>query len=275
MENQVILVTGASSGIGKVTALHLIKKGYVVYGAARRVEQMQEIVDAGGFALKLDVTNEEEVKHCIQEIISKHQKIDVLINNAGFAVYGPVEDVPLSQARRQFDVNLFGLAAVTQEVIPHMRKAQKGQIINISSIVGKIYMPFGAWYVASKHALEGWSDCLRTELKPFGVDVVIIEPGIIKTEFADVMYQPMVDVASEPYAKTTKLLADATKSSYEKEGEASDPIVIAEVIEKSISSKNPKTRYARGAKAKLILFLRRWLPDKLFDKALLSQIKNA
>ena len=169
---KVIIVTGASSGIGKATALQLIKERHIVYGAARRVEKMQDLVSDGGKFIAMDVTNHNQVHSQIGKIIADEGKIDVLINNAGYAVYGPVEEINYEQAKRQFDVNLFGLAEVTKAVLPTMREHKSGTIINISSVGGKIYTPLGAWYHATKHALEGWSDCLRLELKQFGIDVV-------------------------------------------------------------------------------------------------------
>jgi len=272
---KVILVTGASSGIGKATALQLIKEGHIVYGAARRTDKMQDLVTAGGHALKLDVTDEANVKQVVADIIHNEGKIDVLVNNAGYAVYGPIEEVSLEDARRQFEVNIFGLASITQLVIPHMRKAKSGTIINISSVGGKIFTPFGGWYHATKHALEGWSDCLRLEMQDFGIDVVIIEPGIIKTEFAEVLYDPMVErTKGGPYEKTSKMLAEATVEMYKDPKATSPPEGIAETISKAISAKNPKTRYASGKMAKPVLFLRKWTSDKLFGKMMMSRIEK-
>ena len=272
---KVILVTGASSGIGKATAEHLIADGHTVYGAARRVEKMKGLEEKGGYAIQMDVTKENEIQACVNQIIEKEGHIDVLVNNAGYAVYGPVENVSLDDARRQFEVNLFGLAAITKEVIPHMREQKSGTIINISSVGGKVYTPFGAWYHATKHALEGWSDCLRLELEEFGIDVVIIEPGIIKTEFADVMYDPMVERSKgTPYEKKTEILAKATKGAYEKDGQNSPPSVIAKTISNAVSSKRPKTRYAAGKLAKMLIFLRGLISDRWFDKAVMSQVNS-
>jgi NADP-dependent 3-hydroxy acid dehydrogenase YdfG len=178
MKKQVILVTGASSGIGKDTAKTLINAGHTVYAAARRVEKMNDLKDMGGIPIKMDITNDAEVQAAVDQILDEQQTIDVLINNAGYAIYGAVEDTTIEDAKRQFDVNIFGLASITQKVLPTMRKNKKGKIINVSSMGGKMYTPLGAWYHATKHALEGWSDCLRLELKEFGIDVVIIEPGL-------------------------------------------------------------------------------------------------
>ncbi len=274
MKKKVILVTGASAGIGKSTALQLIKEGHIVYGAARRIEKMKELEEAGGFALKMDVLNEDEMTAGVQQITDKHGGIDVLVNNAGYAVYGSVEDITIDEARRQFEVNIFGLARLTQLVLPNMREKKSGTIINISSVGGKIFTPLGSWYHATKHALEGWSDCLRMEVEQFGIDVVIIEPGAIKTEFIDVMNQPMLDRSADgPYEAMAKALDKAGKEAYEKKGRHSGPEVIANTISKAIAASRPKTRYASGAMAGLLLFLRKWLSDRGFQKMLMSQLK--
>ena len=222
MKQKIILITGASSGIGKATAKRLISEGHIVYGAARRVENMSDLEEMGGHAIRMDITNEAEVTAAVQRIMDENDRFDVLVNNAGYAVYGAVEQIPIDQARRQFEVNLFGLASLTQKIIPIMREQGAGQIINISSVGGKIYSPLGAWYHATKHALEGWSDALRIELAQFGIQVSIIEPGAIVTEFTDVMNEP---------------------------------------------------RYAAGKMSGQVLFLRRWLSDKAFDKMLMGMGK--
>jgi len=271
---KIILVTGASSGIGKATAERLLAEGHKVYGAARRLEKLNYLEEKGGKALEMDVTNPEQVKEGIELITDVEGQIDVLINNAGYAVYGAVEDVDLDDARRQFEVNIFGLAQVTKEVIPHMRKRKKGKIINISSVGGKIYTPLGAWYHATKHALEGWSDCLRLELKPFNIDVVIIEPGIIGTEFADVLYDPMMERAKgSPYEDISNKIGNSARERYADPKESSSPSVIANLISEAINSDNPRTRYSGGKLAKFILSMRKLLSDKMFDKLIMSQVK--
>ena len=273
MEKKVILITGASSGMGKETALQLIKEGYTVYGAARRVEQMKDLEEKGGHALAMDVTNEEQMKAAVSKIIEKQGRIDVLVNNAGYAIYGAVEDTTIADARRQFEVNIFGLARLTQLVLPHMRKQGSGRIINTSSMGGKIYTPLGAWYHATKHALEGWSDCLRLELKQFGIDVVIIEPGIIKTEFGDVMTAPMMERSgTTAYATLAKSVEKATSDSYEKGG-SSPASVISNLISKAVKARKPKTRYVAGKLAKPLMFVRKYFGDRFFDWAVMSQVK--
>lgn len=260
--------------MGKETALQLIKEGHIVYGAARRVESMKELVDNGGHAIKMDVTNEETIKQGVEQLIQEQGKIDILINNAGYAIYGAVEDTSIEDARRQFEVNIFGLARLTQLVLPHMREQKSGKIINISSMGGKIYTPLGAWYHATKHALEGWSDALRIEVKQFNIDVVIVEPGAIATEFGDVMLEPMLSRSGEgPYSHIAHSMANATRSSYEKKGASSPPSVIANVISKAINAKKPKTRYVAGKMAKPLMFMRKRLSDRMYDRIIMSQVK--
>jgi len=273
MNKNVILITGASSGIGKITAMQLIKEGHIVYGAARRIEKMNDLIEEGGHAIQMDVTDETQMEQAVNQIINEQGKIDVLVNNAGYAIYGAVEDTTIADARRQFEVNIFGLARMTQLVLPHMRAAKSGKIINISSMGGKMYTPLGAWYHGTKHALEGWSDCLRLELKQFGIDVVIIEPGIIATEFGDVMTKPMLERSGKGnYSKLANAVAASTKESYE-QGGGSSPNVIANVISKAVKSKKPKTRYVAGKMAKPLMFIRKYFGDRIFDKALMSQVK--
>jgi NAD(P)-dependent dehydrogenase (short-subunit alcohol dehydrogenase family) len=273
-KKSVVLITGASSGMGKETALTLAREGHIVYGAARRVDKMRDLVEAGGHALELDVTDEAKVREVVARILKEAGRIDVLINNAGFAVYGAVEDTSLDDARRQFEVNLFGVAALTKAVLPAMREQKRGRIINITSMGGKLHTPLGAWYHASKHALEGWSDCLRLELGQFGIDVVIVEPGAIATEFGAVMTQPMLDRSSNgPYGPMTRAVAQATNATYEK-GDSSPASVVAKTISKAIAATRPKTRYVVGKYARPLLFMRRWLSDRAFDGIVMSQVKR-
>lgn len=267
---QIILITGASSGMGKAFAKRLINEGYIVYGAARRVDHMQDLVQAGGRSIALDVTDDASIRAAVERIIGEEGRIDVLINNAGYAIYGSVEETAVGDARRQFEVNLFGLGRLTQLVIPHMRQAGKGRIINISSMGGKMYTPLGAWYHASKHALEGWSDCLRLELKPFGIDVVIIEPGIIKTEFADVMTGPLLQRSGVgPYGELARRVAKGAENGMAN-GKGSGPDVVAALIAKAVRARPPRTRYAGGFLAKPVIWLRVYLGDRFFDRMIMK-----
>ena len=272
---KVILITGASSGIGKDTAISLIKYGHVVYGAARRLEMMQDIIQAGGHAIKMDILKERNIDDVVNQIIKEQSRVDVLINNAGYGLWGAVETISIDEAKRQFDVNIFGLAYLTKKIIPIMRKQKSGKIINMSSMGGKVYTPFGAWYHATKYALEGWSDCLRIELKSFGIDVILIEPGVIKTEFQDVMMDSTVERSiGTPYEKKLKALEKATQEMYTR-GIGSPPSTITKLIIKAINSHNPKRRYVGGLFAKPMLFIKKWFGDKMYEKAIMSQIKKA
>ena len=272
---KVILITGASSGIGKDTALSLIKDGHIVYGAARRLEMMQDIIQAGGHAIKMDILKDRNIDDVVNQIINEQNRIDVLINNAGYGLWGAVETISIDEAKRQFDVNIFGLAYLTKKIIPLMRKQKSGKIINMSSMGGKVYTPFGAWYHATKYALEGWSDCLRIELKSFGIDVILIEPGVIKTEFQDVMMDSTVERSiGTPYEKKLKALEKATQEMYAR-GIGSPPSTITKLIIKAINSHNPKRRYVGGLFAKPMLFIKKWFGDKMYEKAIMSQIKKA
>jgi short-subunit dehydrogenase len=269
---KVILITGASSGMGKEAAKKLIQQGHAVYAVARRIDQMQDLKTLGGMPMQMDVTNEADIQKVVHAIIQKEGKIDVLWNNAGYGLYGSVEEVPIEEARKQFEVNMFGLAAMTQQVIPHMRNARAGTIINTSSMGGKIYTPMGAWYHATKHAVEGWSDCLRLELKQFNIHVVVLEPGVIATEFGSVMEDSITKFSLHgPYGEIVKKLVHASKNMYEK-GQASKPKIIVDTIDKIVNSAKPKTRYRVGMWAKPMVWLRIYLGDRIFDKIIMSQI---
>lgn len=268
---KVVLITGASSGIGKETAKLLVKQGYTVYGAARRVDKMQDLKDAGVKVIAMDVTDENSMQQGVNQIIEKEQRIDVLLNNAGYGSYGALEDVPISEAKYQFEVNIFGLARLTQLVLPVMRKQRSGKIINISSIGGRIGEPHGAWYHATKFAVEGLSDSLRMELKQFGIDVVVIQPGAILTEWNTIARENLMKVSGNTAYKDLaqkhfNMLANADKN-------GSQPIVVAETIVKAINAAKPKTRYATGGGAKAILLLRSILSDRMFDRVMLGLMR--
>lgn len=268
---KVALVTGASSGIGKETAKLLVEKGYTVYGAARRMDRMEELKASGVKLLAMDVTNDASMVSGVEEILRNEQRIDVLVNNAGYGSYGSLEDVPLSEAKHQFEVNIFGLARLTQLIVPHMRAQRSGKIVNISSIGGKMGEPHGAWYHATKYAVEGLSDCLRMELKQFGVDVIIVEPGAIVTEWNTIAREHLKKVSGQTAYGT---LANKHAKMLEKaDGWGSQPTVIAKAILRGVEARRPKTRYAAGAGAKPIIFARWLLSDRLFDRIMLAQMK--
>ncbi|KOR32260.1 short-chain dehydrogenase [Achromatium sp. WMS3] len=273
MNKKVILITGASSGIGKDAAKALVAQGHTVYVAARRIDKMADLQSLGCISLQMDITQEKDIQAVVNTIMQNHSSVDVLCNNAGFGLYGAMEDILIDEARYQFEVNLFGLARLTQLLLPGMRAKKAGRIINISSIVGKMYLPLGSWYIATKHALEGWSDCLRLEVAQFGIDVVIVEPGAIKTEFADVSRLPMIERSGQgAYSGLVQAITKLHKKEH-KDGGGSDPQVITKIIVQAVNAKKTKTRYAAGKYSGSMLFLRRWLSDRMFDKLLISIIK--
>jgi len=264
-DKPVSLVTGASSGIGEAVVRALLEKGHHVYAAARRVERMQELEDAGASVHYLDLTEENSLIALVETIAVEVGCVDVLVNNAGFGVYGPVEEVPLDEARRQFEVNLFGLARLTQLLVPDMRERGSGRIVNISSVGGRIYTPMGAWYHASKHALEGWSDCLRLELAPFDIDVVVVEPGAIRTEFGEIAVAPLLERSKDgPYGEIARAMAAATREIIATRGSA--PSVIANSVVKALEAKRPRTRYVAGHLARPLAVTRRIVGDRFFDR---------
>ncbi|MGC4102440.1 oxidoreductase [Ferruginibacter sp.] len=269
---KVILITGASSGMGKQTAIKLIQEGHSVYPVARRIDQMQNLKSLGGYPMQMDVTNENDIQNVVESILKKEGKIDVLWNNAGYGLYGSVEDVSLEEARKQMEVNVFGIAAMSQKVVPQMRKQKSGIIINTSSMGGKMYFPMGAWYHASKHAVEGLSDCMRLELKQFNIKVVVLEPGFIATEFGSVLINNFSKISGQSaYSGMMTKIIDGTKKAAQGNG-SSKPSVIADTISKIVSSKNPKTRYRVGKFAKPMVWMRTYLGDRLFDKIVMSQM---
>jgi NAD(P)-dependent dehydrogenase (short-subunit alcohol dehydrogenase family) len=266
-------VTGASSGMGKEIAKRLISDGFQVYVAARNVEKMADLAKLGARTLKMDVSREDQIKAAVATIQSEAGGVDVLVNNAGFGLYGPVEDVPIDEARYQFEVNVFGAARLTQLLLPAMRERKSGTIINITSMGGKIYTLLGAWYHATKHALEGWSDCLRLELAPFGIRVVVIEPGLIETGFGDVVSEGLLARSGAgAYSNLTRAVAKSTQDAYG-HGRGTSPGVIADIVSKAIRARKPRTRYVAGAYAKPMIAIRKWFGDRLFDRLIMSQMK--
>lgn len=268
------LVTGASSGMGKAIARRLIQDGYQVYVAARNVEKMADLISLGAQPLRMDISRDDEMVSGVNTILAQTGGIDVLVNNAGFGLYGPVEEIGLDEARYQFEVNLFGAARLTQLLLPVMRDRRSGHIINITSMGGKMYSLLGAWYHATKHALEGWSDCLRLEVAGFGIKVVIVEPGVIETSFGDVASDRIIRqrLVSGPYGHLAKMVAMSIKKTYG-QGTGSSPEVIAQVVSRAVKSSNPRTRYAVGKFAKMLIRMRVWLGDRIFDRIILSQTR--
>lgn len=267
------LVTGASSGIGKEIAKRLIAEGYHVYAAARQMEKIQDLARLGATPLRIDISRDDEIKDAVGFILREAGGIDVLVNNAGFGLYGAIEEVSLEEARYQFEVNVFGTALLTQLLLPAMRRNRSGIIVNITSMGGKIYTLLGGWYHATKYALEGWSDCLRLELAPLGIKIVIIEPGLIETGFGNVAVEGLVKRSSNgPYAKLAQDVARSTMQAYG-HGRGTDPSKVADVVAKAIKARKPSTRYAVGKYARVMIMLRKWLGDRMFDRIVMSLMR--
>ncbi|SEN55897.1 oxidoreductase [Nonomuraea pusilla] len=269
MAAKVCLITGASSGIGHATALELLRAGHVVYGAARRVGRMAAIDEAGGRALPVDVTEEEHLQRAVRTVLDEQGRIDVLVNNAGAVLHGAVEDTPLTMARDEFEVNLFAPARLVQLVLPHMRRQESGTIVNVSSVGGELAFPLGAWYYASKHALEAFSDTLRMETGPFGIDVVVIQPGIIRTGFEAETPRQLREISGHgAYGVMAEAMARVAEApAGHQSDQATDPAVVATTIRQAIEADRPQTRYVVGWQAEALLNLRRTLSDRDFDAA--------
>lgn len=267
---KVALVTGASSGIGMKTAQMLQLEGWSVWCAARSLDKMESLKQKGMHTLFLDLTDEGSAEKCVRTVWETEGRIDVLVNNAGYGQYGPVETVDISEARRQLEVNLLGLAKMVQLVMPIMRQQNSGRIINVSSMAGKMYTRFGAWYHASKFALEGFSDCLRVEAKQWGVKVILIEPGCIKTPWNDIACDHLEECTQgTPYQKAAAKTASTMRKLYAMPL-ASQPDLIAKIIVRAATRRNPRTRFLVGFLAKPAVLMRRLLPDRLLDWVLLK-----
>jgi NAD(P)-dependent dehydrogenase (short-subunit alcohol dehydrogenase family) len=275
-KGQAVLVTGCSSGIGHATAVRLHTAGLDVYASSRRPEALADLAAAGIRTLRLDVTDEESMAAAVGKIAAQHGAVGVLVNNAGFELAGPAEEVPLAEARRQFDTNLFGMARLTQLVIPGMRQAGGGTIINLSSVFGRFAVPGNAYYAASKHAVAAFSDALRLELAAFGIRVVLIEPTAARTGLnANTTWAP--SSPGSPYGEFRSQLADWHARTY-----AGPPYNtagrlsvtagdVAAVIARAATSRRPRARYPVGFLARALFALRRWLPTPIFDAFVRTQ----
>ena len=266
------LITGCSSGIGRATAERLAKKGWTVYATARNVEAIAQLREHGCRLLPLDVTDEGSMRRTVEEVERVEGAVGVLINNAGYSQSGAVEDVPMEKLRRQFETNVFGLVRMCQLVLPGMRGQGFGRIVNLSSMGGRLTFPGGGFYHASKYAVEAISDALRFEVRGFGVEVVVIEPGLIRTGFAETAVSSMGDPAKPsnngPYAGFDAGVARATRENYERGPLAKlggGPEAVAETIERAISTARPRTRYTVTPSAKLLISARKLLPDRAWD----------
>jgi NAD(P)-dependent dehydrogenase (short-subunit alcohol dehydrogenase family) len=274
MAKPVALITGASAGIGFAAAKKLSSHGFMVYAGARRVDRMEPLKAFGVQVLALDVTDDGSMRAAVGRVLEERGSIDVLVNNAGYGSYGALEEVDLAEGRRQFDVNVFGLARMTQLVLPAMRQAGRGRIINISSIGGKFYEPMGAWYHATKFAVEGMSDSLRLELKPHGIAVSIIEPAGTQSEWGGISAEGLLaSSGGGPYADQAREMA-AVLASTDRAGTSTRPEVVADAVLHAARAVRPRTRYPVGRGAAAITGLRRLLPDRLFDAVVAAALKR-
>ena len=272
--SKAVLITGCSTGIGRATAERLASRGWSVYATARNAESIADLATRGCKTLALDVCDEASMRTAVQTVERAEGAVGVLINNAGYGLEGAFEEVPMTDIRRQFETNVFGLIAMTKLVLPAMRGQRWGRIVNLSSMGGKLTLPGGSYYHATKHAVEALSDALRFEVKGFGIDVVVIEPGPIKTRFGDTAAGSIAAHADSPYAAFNAVLEKQIREAYEggpMARFAAPPEAVAEVIEKAITAASPKTRYKITIAARVLMGLRRVLPDRAFDAFLRTQ----
>ena len=265
MEGKVILITGGSSGIGHDSAIKLSSQGHIVYAAARRVEKMEDLKQYGVHVLPVDVTSEESMKNCVEALIAEQGRIDVLVNNAGYGYFGAIENVTMEEARRQLEVNIFGLARLTQLVLPYMRAQGSGRIVNVSSVAGKVVLSYGGWYHVSKFAVEAFSDALRMEVKPFGIDVAMIEPSGIKTDWGLIAADHLTESsAGTVYEKTAAREAEIMRFAYQS-NYLSGPGAVTKTICKAVNARRPRVRYTPGRGASTLLFFHAILPARWWD----------
>jgi len=264
-----VLITGCSSGIGHETARHLAEEGHRVYATARRPEAIEDLRQAGCETLACDVTDEASMKACVEAVEAAEGGVYALVNNAGYSQSGAVETVPMESVRRQFETNVFGLLRMCQLTLPGMRSRGEGRIVNVSSMGGKLTFPGGGVYHATKHAVEALSDAMRFEVRGFGIDVVVIEPGLIKTGFADAALGSMEGTEEGgPYGEFNKAVGEATAGAYES-GFAKlggGPDAVARKIERAITASRPKPRYKVTASAGLMMAQRGLMSDRMWDR---------
>jgi NADP-dependent 3-hydroxy acid dehydrogenase YdfG len=267
-----VLITGCSSGIGEATAMRLVRGGWDVYASARRPETLSALVDAGCTTLALDVTDETSMGEAVSAVLEGSGRIDGLVNNAGYSQSGALESLDLDDVRRQFETNVFGLLRLTQLVLPTMRDQRSGRIVNIGSMGGKLTFPGGGVYHASKYAVEALSDALRFEVAGFGIDVVLIEPGLITSKFDEKVAAGMPELDG-PYATFNEAVLKSTTEAYDgpmaKLG--GPPDAVAKTIEKALTKKRPRARYLVTPSAYGAIASRRMMPDRAWDLAMRSQ----
>ena len=261
----VILITGASSGIGYNAAQALARQGHRVYAAARRIELMESLRANGIVPMKMDVTDSQSMSEGVQKVLEAEGRIDVLVNNAGYGYFGAIENVTMEEARRQVEVNVFGLAELTQLVLPAMRKQGSGRIVNISSIAGRMVLPFGGWYHVSKFSVEALSDALRMEVQPFGIDVVLIEPGGIKTDWGIIAAKHLRESSQGTAYENNALLEAALLDKAYRGNYLSSPAVVTRAICRAVGSRRPRARYRVGLGSRSMIIFHALLPTRCWD----------
>jgi short-subunit dehydrogenase len=273
--SEAALITGCSSGIGRATAERLAGRGRTVYATARDVASIEDLAGSGCRLMALDVTDEGSMREAIAAVEGAEGAVGVLVNNAGYGLHGAAEEADLDEVRRQFETNVFGLARLTQLALPGMRHQGWGKVVNVSSMGGRLTFPGGAFYHASKHALEAFSDALRFEVRPFGIDVIVIEPGLVKTRFAETAVGTFIqgrDEADErgPYDEFNEGLTGTIHGAYSgaMSRMAVSPDRVARAIDRAISAKRSRTRYVVPAAVRGLLLVRRLLSDRAFDRFL-------
>jgi NAD(P)-dependent dehydrogenase (short-subunit alcohol dehydrogenase family) len=274
--SKAVLITGCSSGIGRATALRLGGTGWTVYASARRPDALRDLAAAGLKTLALDVTDDASMRAAVERVAQDCGAVGVLINNAGYSQSGAIETVPLDVARRQFETNVFGLARLTQLALPGMRAQRWGKIVNVGSMGGRLTFPGGGYYHATKHALEAISDALRFEVRGFGIDVILLEPGLITTEFGNAAAASMADNTADgadPYAKFNATVGALTQGAYDGPMRrlGAGPEKVARTIERALRRRRAPTRIAITPSAKITIALRRMLPDRAWDAAMRQQ----
>lgn len=269
---KIILITGASSGIGYEAARMLAEKGHKVYGAARRTERMEQLRQYGVTPVSLDVTDDESSKEAVDFVLRKEGRIDVLVNNAGYGELGPIETTSLENAQHQLDVNVVGLARMTQLVLPHMRSQRSGRIVNVASVAGHITFCFAGWYNASKYAVEALSDATRMEVKPYGIDVAIVEPGGVYSDWGRIAAEQLRKASTETvYEEKAGRTANVFEMMYGRNpfNMMTSAKKAAKHVCKAATSRCPKTRYAFGIGNASMRFLHTVLPARWFDAIIL------
>jgi len=271
---RVILITGCSSGIGRATAIEAAARGHRVFATARNPETLRDLESRGRIrALALDVTDAASIRDAVASVLAEAGQVDALVNNAGYGQYGAAEDVTAEEWRRQFDVNLFGAIEAARAVLPAMREKRRGTIVNVSSVAGKIAIPFAAPYCASKHALEAFSDALRIEVAPFGIRVAVIEAGPIETRFGDRARASVARLIASPgpYSLFYRNAERAMDTDFQ--AGKLPPEAVARVVVEAIEAANPKTRYRITRLARALILLKRFLPDRFFDRRMKKVLK--